>query len=340
MELNEIGRRAKAASRHLGILSTSKKNEALRAVAAALVANSADIIAANEIDVKNAKENGMSEALLDRLSVNEARVKAMADGILQVADLKDPVGEVLSKFEDRAILSRLGGDEFLFYMKNVEKDEAADLARQIMKDFEERKEGNTYLSVSSLSIGLCMTTTMDSYSDVVKKADRALYYVKQSGKCGYYFYNQDVSFTQQSNSIDLMKLVSNLTAQRAYNGTLNLEYREFTKVYDYVQNRGKRYGYNIQLVMITLEALGTDSFYVDERERAMTCMEKTIQASLRSVDVSTRYGSEQFVVILLNAGSEYIETITKRIEENFHKIYSKVNIRVSFNVADLAGMKN
>ena len=96
MELNEIGRRAKAASRHLGILSTSKKNEALKAVAAALVANSADIIAANKIDVKNAKENHMSEALLDRLSVNEARVKAMADGILQVADLKDPVGEVLS----------------------------------------------------------------------------------------------------------------------------------------------------------------------------------------------------------------------------------------------------
>jgi len=96
MELNEIGKRAKAASRHLAILSTSKKNEALKAVAAALVANSADIIAANEIDVKNAKENGMSEALLDRLSVNEARVKAMADGILQVADLKDPVGEVLS----------------------------------------------------------------------------------------------------------------------------------------------------------------------------------------------------------------------------------------------------
>ena len=96
MELIEIGKRAKAASHRLAILSTVKKNEALKAVAAALVANSAAIIAANEIDVKNAKENGMSEALLDRLSVNEARVKAMADGVLQVADLKDPVGEVLS----------------------------------------------------------------------------------------------------------------------------------------------------------------------------------------------------------------------------------------------------
>jgi len=96
MELNEIGKRAKAASRKLAILSTSKKNEALKAVAEAMVANSAAIIAANEIDMANAKENGMSEALLDRLFVNEARVKAMADGILQVADLKDPVGEVLS----------------------------------------------------------------------------------------------------------------------------------------------------------------------------------------------------------------------------------------------------
>ena len=96
MDLNRIGKQAKEASRRLAILSTGKKNETLRAVAEALVAHSDAILAANEIDVAHAKENGMSEALLDRLSLNEARVKAMADGILQVADLKDPVGEVLS----------------------------------------------------------------------------------------------------------------------------------------------------------------------------------------------------------------------------------------------------
>lgn len=96
MDLIQIGKRAKDASHRLAILPTVKKNEALQAVAKALMENTAAILAANEIDVKNAKENGMSEALLDRLSLNEARVKAMADGILQVADLKDPVGEVLS----------------------------------------------------------------------------------------------------------------------------------------------------------------------------------------------------------------------------------------------------
>lgn len=96
MDIIEIGKRAKDASRHLAILPTVKKNEALTAVAEALQKNCAAILKANEADVKNAKVNGMSEALIDRLSLSEARVQGMADGILQVAALKDPVGEVLS----------------------------------------------------------------------------------------------------------------------------------------------------------------------------------------------------------------------------------------------------
>ena len=90
--------------------------------------------------------------------------------------------------------------------------------------------------------------------------------------------------------------------------------------------------------MITLDTVNGESLYVDEREHAMTCMEKTIQASLRSVDVSTRFSSEQFVVILMNAQNEYIEVITKRIVENFNKVYNKKQIQVSFDVANLADM--
>ncbi len=95
-DLTELGKRAKAASHKLSILPTIKKNEALQAVADALIANCDKILTANETDVANAKKNGMSEALIDRLALNKARVSAMADGIRQVAELKDPVGEVLS----------------------------------------------------------------------------------------------------------------------------------------------------------------------------------------------------------------------------------------------------
>ena len=96
MELTELGKRAKAAASRLAILPTVKKNAALEAVADKLVEHYEDILAANELDIIAAKENGMSEALIDRLMLNETRVYAMADGIRQVASLKDPVGEVLS----------------------------------------------------------------------------------------------------------------------------------------------------------------------------------------------------------------------------------------------------
>ena len=94
--LNELGAKAKAASRVMARLSQNDKNNALLAVADALVENAAPIIEANSIDMDNAKKNGMSEALLDRLLLTEARLEDMAIGIRQVVSLDDPVGEVIS----------------------------------------------------------------------------------------------------------------------------------------------------------------------------------------------------------------------------------------------------
>ena len=94
--LNELGAKAKAASRVMARLSQNDKNNALLAVADALVANAAQIIEANSIDMDNAKKNCMSEALLDRLLLTKERLEDMAVGIRQVVSLDDPVGEVIS----------------------------------------------------------------------------------------------------------------------------------------------------------------------------------------------------------------------------------------------------
>lgn len=96
MELKELGMRAKAAAAYLNNLGVNAKNEGLKQVASALMEGADDIIAANKKDVERAKANGMSPALVDRLELNEARVKGMADGLLEVVALEDPVGEVLS----------------------------------------------------------------------------------------------------------------------------------------------------------------------------------------------------------------------------------------------------
>lgn len=97
--LIDLGIRAKEASVKMAVLSENDKNKGLESVAKALVDKAEYIISQNNIDVENAKNAGISEALIDRLMLNEARIKAMAEGLIQIKELDDPVGEVLEESE-------------------------------------------------------------------------------------------------------------------------------------------------------------------------------------------------------------------------------------------------
>ncbi len=94
--LEIIGQRAKEAKVSLGLLGQTKKNETLCAVADALCKSAAEILEGNKVDVETAKTNGMSEGLLDRLTLTVARIEALANGLRKVASLPDPIGSVLS----------------------------------------------------------------------------------------------------------------------------------------------------------------------------------------------------------------------------------------------------
>ncbi len=93
-ELQQKGQRAKEASYRLAIMTTEEKNKGLLAMADALEAAMDDVIAANALDMQRAEEKGQPKAFLDRLMLNESRVKDMADGLRAVAELPDPVGHV------------------------------------------------------------------------------------------------------------------------------------------------------------------------------------------------------------------------------------------------------
>ncbi|MBQ2944624.1 MAG: glutamate-5-semialdehyde dehydrogenase [Ruminococcus sp.] len=96
MTVNEMGKRAKEASRVLLTAESSLKTKALYALADALEANCDYILAENEKDLQAGREAGMTSSLLDRLALSEARVSSMAEGARQVASFQDPVGAVLS----------------------------------------------------------------------------------------------------------------------------------------------------------------------------------------------------------------------------------------------------
>ena len=93
--IDEMGAKAKAASRTLAVAG-EKKNDALKAIAKALIENQDKIIEANKLDLENGEKNGLSAALIDRLRLDEGRIKGVADGVLEVAALPDPIGTVIS----------------------------------------------------------------------------------------------------------------------------------------------------------------------------------------------------------------------------------------------------
>ncbi|MGH0427494.1 MULTISPECIES: glutamate-5-semialdehyde dehydrogenase [Bacillus] len=100
--MNEVlakGKKAKEIARELVLKSTSQKNEALAAIAERLIVETAYIVEENKRDIEEGKAKGFSDSLLDRLMLTEQRIVDMAEGIKQLIELRDPVGERVSEWE-------------------------------------------------------------------------------------------------------------------------------------------------------------------------------------------------------------------------------------------------
>jgi glutamate-5-semialdehyde dehydrogenase len=95
----DIGRRARAAARPLAVATPERKHAALIGMAHAILRHEQDILDANAIDIKNGEQSGLSASFMDRLKLDPARIRAMADGISEIAGLRDPVGDVIAAWD-------------------------------------------------------------------------------------------------------------------------------------------------------------------------------------------------------------------------------------------------
>src|SRR5659263_318024 len=95
----EICKSAKETSFKLANVSSIIKENALKRMASNIIKNQQFIIDANNVDIENAKNKGICGALLDRLTLTPQRVKAMADGLIEIAGLPDPIGEIVGAWK-------------------------------------------------------------------------------------------------------------------------------------------------------------------------------------------------------------------------------------------------
>ena len=235
------------------------------------------------------------------------------------------VGAMLTECMEHAVVCRLGGDEFLFYLPAASEAEMSMRKRKLFDSFGAAKNVTAETSPASLSCGLCMCRQGGNFEEYYIKADKALYYVKQNGKNSYRFYEEleEQQPDAQARKNDLEVIAGALLESGSYTGALDLDYREFARLYQYVSSLGERYRHRCYLVLVTMDAKSDQTMYIDHIDKAMECMEKAIRQNIRKNDICTRYSSLQHLIILVEAEESYIPDILQRIFMNYYDAYGR-----------------
>ena len=149
--------------------------------------------------------------------------------------------------------------------------------------------------------------------------------MKQNGKGSYFFYEQmkadDISVQRMGK--DLEVVAQALKKSGSYSGALDLDYRDFAKIYEYMNSLGARCSHTCYLVMVTVDGLQEQMMYNEEMEEALECMEASIRQKIRKVDICTRYSSMQYLIILFEPQESQIPYVMERIFEQYYKMYNE-----------------
>lgn len=245
------------------------------------------------------------------------------------------LGDVIGKYGEDGVACRVGGDEFLLYLDGADEKKTIEVVENIISDFEKGTSEDVSIEIASLSIGVCLSSINDMYADVLSRADKALYHVKERGKAGYYFYHDGMNSSGSDNHIDINEVRRSIEEAGQYDGALDIEYRQFAKMYEYLNKVCKRYRHTSNIVLVTLDVKPNMTMNIDSIEESMHYMEMAIKNTIRNVDICTRYSSLQFLIVMLEAGEDNIDTIMNRIFSSFYKMNSETGLEPRYEVSSV-----
>ena len=255
------------------------------------------------------------------------------------------IAEALENYnKEKLVVCRYDGDEFLCFAAGVvEEKRAEELMQSVLKAVrhhvtDKMEYGEVHICVG----GVTSASVGRDYHKMLVAADKALYYMKQMKKDGCYLYrasDKKISGEGQLSKEELQQLLNNIQADSSYEGTYNVDYPEFVKLYDFIKKLTVRNKQDIQLILLTLEPLEGKKISVVERDEAMYHLENAINSALRNVDIMMRFSSTQCLVFLTNLSEENIELITNRIMNSFYRSCDKRNTILKYDVADLKSIK-
>ena len=227
---------------------------------------------------------------------------------------------IRSAIRSTDLAGRMGGDEFVIFCKNIlDEDVVAEKAQyinnQIVRVAKELMGPDMTIPLGA-SIGCAFAPDEGKdFATLFKKADKALYEVKQNGKHGYKVFRSDEkAYDDEISSITALSTAMMLMSERSPSkGAMTLPSENFKSIYQFLSRVVANYQKSIHVMVYSLIPVESD---VDE-DKAMEELTLVVKASLRQSDVITQLGKNQLMVILLKALPSDIEIVTERINMNW-----------------------
>lgn len=224
---------------------------------------------------------------------------------------------------------RTGGDEFLCWVEEYTPEEEYQHRLQILeKDLKDSVLAETGCSINLSMGGSSSVVSGRDYDTLKIDCQKALYYVKRTGKNNIDIYINGKTFeTIPARAVehDLDTIANIIARENDYKGAYHTDYTGFEKIYNLLRNLSNRYLDNVQLILFTVE-FDSRVENVALREVAMNILESAIISTLRKTDVTTRYSTTQQLLLLMNINDENMKMITDRIMREFYRMYDKGNV--------------
>ena len=269
--------------------------------------------------------------------INDHFGHIMGDTVLvkMAETLKELIGE-------DNIVCRIGGDEFACFIKGESrKEELRNIAEKIIDHVE--KDVNSIIGDGndvSASVGLAVYPhDAIDFLNLYNKADKALYFVKQNGKRGCHFYQNQENYTylddMPNTKVDMQNLKKYVEEKQYVQGAYQVKYDGFRNIYQFVTRCISRTKQSVQLLLFTLS--GPGEYMKDDNmfTSAFSFLEGCIVSSLRRGDVATRFSSSQFVVILMDTNRENGEMVANRIMNSWDKGRLSEKFRIQFDMEEV-----
>ncbi len=256
--------------------------------------------------------------------------------------------DTLHEYADNTMCAgRLGGDEFVLFMRGkfttdeISKECCKLIALMEIRLNEQRRscdESTVFRkNPMSVSIGIAMMPDDgNTFSELYKNADKALYYIKQNGKRGYHFYQKGSNNTEDDEcdrtQIDIIQLKMMIEERGQELGAYKVEYDDFQKIYRFVARSLERNDQPVQIVLFTIHGENRDKKTVDQ---AMESLASVASEHLRRGDVVAKFSDYQYVVILIGATMDNGKHAAERAIDKWNRTHKDSGLILSYEIQSI-----